>query len=80
MGLLHRKHKPEPILRVVTTVNSEPEAAMVCDLLSQAGIGAIQKLSSGVGGAWSGAGARDVYVEEHDLDRAQEVLNVENRE
>jgi hypothetical protein len=64
-------------LEIVTSVSNEPEAAMVCDLLSQAGIGAIQKQSSGVGSAWSGAGVRDVYVEEQDLDRAREVLNVE---
>jgi Putative prokaryotic signal transducing protein len=63
-------------LKIVTSVSNEPEAAMVCDLLSQAGIGAIQKQSSGVGSAWSGAGVRDVYVEEQDLDRAREVLNV----
>jgi Putative prokaryotic signal transducing protein len=64
-------------LRIVASVSNEPEAAMVRDLLSQAGIGAIQKQSSGVGSAWSGAGVRDVYVEEQDLARAREVLNVE---
>lgn len=66
---------PVMSLRVVTTVTNEPEASMICELLAQSGIGAIQKLGSGVGSAWGGAGPRDVYVEEADLERAREVLS-----
>jgi hypothetical protein len=75
LSMFRRKHQPEPALKVVATVSNEAEGAMVCDLLSQAGIGAVQKLTSGIGSGWSGSGAREVYVEEQNLARAREVLD-----
>jgi hypothetical protein len=56
-------------LKVVTTVGSATEATLVCGRLMEAGI----RASHG-GGRWSAKGARDVYVEAHDLDRAHAVL------
>jgi len=61
---------------VVTSVSSEPEAALVTARLSEAGIQAISQRSIG-GPEWGVSGARDVYVEEHDLDRAREVLRAD---
>jgi hypothetical protein len=59
-------------LKIVTTVGSAPEAALVCGRLTEAGIRAVQR-----GGQWSARGARDVNVEEHDLDRARAVLKAD---
>jgi uncharacterized protein YaaQ len=64
------------MLKIVTSVGSEMEAAMVCGRLSDAGIRAMQQ-TGGSGGRWGVPGTRDVYVEEQDLDRAREVLNAE---
>ncbi len=63
-------------LRILTTVENEFEAAVVCGRLEDAGIRSMQQLSNrGAGGRIGGGGARDVYVDEHDLERANEVLN-----
>src|SRR5207237_4374296 len=64
------------VLKVLTSVRSEPEAALVSARLSEAGIQAINQRSIG-GPEWGVSGARDVYVEEHDLDRAREVLRAD---
>jgi hypothetical protein len=64
------------LLKVITSVSSEPEAALVTARLSEAGIQAISQRSIG-GPEWGVSGARDVYVEEHDLDRAREVLRAD---
>jgi hypothetical protein len=61
------------VLKLVTSVGSEPEAELIAARLSEAGIQAISRRSIG-GPEWGVSGARDVYVEEHDLDRAREVL------
>jgi hypothetical protein len=61
-------------LIVVTTVNNELEATVVCGSLSDAGIQSMQRPSAHQGGTWNPAGARDVCVAERDLDRAREVL------
>jgi hypothetical protein len=62
-------------LRVLTTTTNEFEADLVCGLLSDAGIQAMQQLTNtGIGGRVGGGGARDVYVEERDLERAREIL------
>lgn len=58
------------------TVSNEPEAEMVCDRLSAAGIRSLQQLSSD-GVRLGAAAGRDVMVEEGDLDCALEVLNSE---
>jgi Putative prokaryotic signal transducing protein len=66
-------------LKIVTTVSNEMEAALVCGRLSDAGIRAMAQLSnSGAGGRFGGGGARDVYVEEQNFDRALELLNAED--
>jgi len=64
------------VLKVVTSVRSEPEAALVSARLSEAGIQAISQRSIG-GPEWGVSGARDVYVEEQDLVRAREVLKAD---
>jgi Putative prokaryotic signal transducing protein len=63
-------------LKIVTTVNNDLEAAVVCGRLAEADIHCMQQ-PSGRGGAWNPAGARDVYVAEKDLDRAREVLKTD---
>jgi hypothetical protein len=65
-------------LMVVTTVNNELEATVVCGRLSEAGIQSMQRPSA-QGGTWNPAGARDVCVAGPDLDRAREVLRADER-
>jgi hypothetical protein len=60
-------------LKAVTAVTSEAEAQVVLDLLSGAGIQAILQRTIG-SVEWGSSGARDVLVDEADLDRAREVL------
>src|SRR5262245_22888978 len=64
-------------LTVVTTVNNELEATVVCGRLAEAGIQSMQRPSARQGGTWNPAGARDVCVAERDLDRAGEVLQAD---
>jgi hypothetical protein len=63
-------------LRIVTTVSNEAEAEMVGERLSEAGIRHMTR-SAGGGIRLGAAAARDVYVEEQDLDRAREALAVD---
>jgi uncharacterized protein with PIN domain len=63
-------------LKIVTTVSNEAEAEMVAERLSEAGIRHMSRTASG-GIRLGAAAARDVYVEERDLDRAREVLKVD---
>jgi hypothetical protein len=63
-------------LRIVTSVSSEPEAELICSRLAEAGIQAMPERNTG-GGGWRGSGGCDVYVEEHSLDRAREVLEAD---
>ena len=62
---------------VVTTVNNELEATVVCGRLTEAGIQSMQRPSGRQGGTWNPAGARDVCVAERDLDRAHEALQAD---
>jgi hypothetical protein len=64
-------------LKVVTTVNNELEATVVCGRLSDAGIQSMQRPSAHQGGTWNPAGARDVCVVGRDFDRAREVLQAD---
>jgi hypothetical protein len=64
------------LLKVLTSVRSEPEAALVSARLSEAGIQAISQRSIG-GPEWGESGARDVFVEEDDLLRAREILSAD---
>ena len=63
-------------LKIVTSVTSEPEAELVCERLSAAGISAIAQRTIG-GPEWGYSGARDVFVGEQDLERAREVLSAD---
>src|ERR1035437_1921094 len=69
------KHDPEPTLKILTTVPSNAEAAMVVVELEGAGIQAMQRPGALPGGLWGGPGSCDIYVEEQDLDQARGVLN-----
>ena len=60
----------------MTTVGNEAEAEMVGERLSEAGIRLSVRLASG-GIRLGAAAARDVYVEEQDLERARELLVVD---
>ena len=60
-------------LKILTSVTSEPEAELVVARLSEAGISAIAQRAIG-GPEWGYSGARDVFVGEEDLERAQELL------
>lgn len=62
--------------RIVTSVSNEAEAQMVGERLSEAGIRFSIRMASG-GIQLGAAAARDVYVEAHDLDRARDVLTVD---
>jgi uncharacterized protein YaaQ len=63
-------------LKLVTRVSNEAEAEMVAERLSQAGIRFTVRLASG-GIRLGAAAARDLYVDEQDLDRARGVLEVD---
>ena len=63
-------------LKVVASVSSEAEAEMVRDRLLAADIHAIAQRTIG-GPQWGFSGARDVFVDARDLDRAHEVLKAE---
>ena len=60
-------------LKILTSVASEPEAELVVERLSAAGISAIAQRTIG-GPQWGYSGARDVFVGEEDLERARELL------
>jgi hypothetical protein len=60
-------------LKSVTTVSSEAEAEMVRDRLLAADVHAIFQRSIG-GPEWGSSGARDVFVNARDLERARAVL------
>lgn len=63
-------------LKLVTSVSNEAEAEMVAERLSEAGIRFTVRLASG-GIRIGAAAARDLYVDEQDLDRAREMLEVD---
>jgi hypothetical protein len=63
-------------LKSVATVGSEAEAEMVRDRLLAADIHAIFQRTIG-GPEWGGSGARSVFVNAQDLDRARAVLEAD---
>ncbi|MGO9488346.1 MAG: putative signal transducing protein [Solirubrobacteraceae bacterium] len=63
-------------VKIVATVANEAEAEMVAERLSEAGIEHMSRLASG-GIRLGAAAARDVYVQAKDLDRALEVLKID---
>lgn len=65
----------EEDLEVVTSAGSEPEAELMCQRLAEAGIAAVAQRTIG-GPEWGFSGARYVYVQAGELERAREVLGV----
>jgi hypothetical protein len=63
-------------LQPLMTAANEAEAALMRERLSEAGIGAIEKLDTGVGIVWNAGGARTIYVERADLDAARELFQI----
>jgi hypothetical protein len=63
-------------LKSLTTVTTEAEAEMVRDRLLGAGIHSIFQRTIG-GPQWGGSGARAIFVNETDLDRAHAVLEAD---
>ncbi len=61
-------------LQVAATAGNEAEADLVRQRLAEAGIPAISQRSIG-GPEWGASGARYIYVEAVNLERAREVLN-----
>jgi hypothetical protein len=61
-------------LREVTSAANEPEATMICQLLAEAGIGAIPKPTTGVGVGFNAGGPYAIYVEADQFDAAKQVL------
>jgi transcriptional/translational regulatory protein YebC/TACO1 len=66
-------------LKVLTTVTSEAEAELILERLLEADIHAISQRTIG-GPEWGSSGARDVYVNERELDRARAVLEADEGE
>ena len=63
--------REEEASSLLATVGNEFEADIICERLAEGGIiAAVQ--ASGRGNAF--AGGRDIYVQEHDLERAREIL------
>lgn len=63
-------------LRVAATASSEPEAELIRQRLAQAGITAIAQRTIG-GPEWGASGARYIYVEAADLERARALLGLD---
>ena len=63
-------------LKIVTTVGSEAEAELVRERLLAVDIQAISQRTIG-GPEWGYSGARDVFVDARDLERAHEVLKAD---
>jgi hypothetical protein len=63
-------------LKVLTTVTSEAEAEMIRERLLEDQIHTVSRRSLG-GPEWGWSGARDVFVNEADLDRARAMLKAD---
>ena len=61
-------------LAVVATTANEPEAALLCQRLAEAGIHAIAQRAIG-GPEWGSSGSRYIYVKATDVERASSLLN-----
>ncbi len=60
-------------LEVVAVAANEPEAALLCQRLAEAGIHAIAQRTIG-GPEWGFSGSRYVYVDATDAERASNLL------
>jgi hypothetical protein len=67
-----------------TVVRNQPEAEIVCSLLRSEGIKCFHRPTDFAAGAFDGAlssaGAREVIVDESDLERARELLEAQVEE
>jgi hypothetical protein len=63
-------------LKVVATAANQAEGELIVARLAQARIGAIEQRASG-NPEFGGGGARYIYVQDADLERARAVLDVE---
>jgi hypothetical protein len=63
-------------LKVIATAANQAEGELIVARLSQADIGAIEQRASG-NPEFGGSGARYIYVQEADLERARTVLAVD---
>jgi hypothetical protein len=68
----------------VTVVRNQPEAEIVCSLLRSEGIKCFHRPTDFAAGAFDGAlssaGAREIVVDEADLERARELLEAQVEE
>jgi len=71
----HAEHRPA--LKLVATVPSSAEAVIVAGELEAVGIRAIPEPSTKGGSVYGAPVPLDIFVEEQDLDRAQEVLDAQ---
>jgi hypothetical protein len=62
------------VLEIVATTRGEAEADMICVRLASADIHAVQQRSIG-GPEWGASGARYIYVQEQDAERAAQLLS-----
>ncbi|MHB8234665.1 MAG: hypothetical protein ACYDHT_08430 [Solirubrobacteraceae bacterium] len=62
-------------LKVIATAANQGEGELIVARLAQAGIGAIEQRASG-NPEFGGAGARYIYVQHAELERARDVLAV----
>lgn len=63
-------------LKVIATAANQAEGELILARLSQAGVGAIEQRASG-NPEFGGSGARYIYVQAADLERARAVLAAE---
>jgi hypothetical protein len=63
-------------LKVIATAANQAEGELVVARLAQAGISAIEQRASG-NPEFGGSGARYLYVQEADVERARGVLDIE---
>ena len=64
-------------LKIAAVATNEPEAAMICGLLADAGLRSMTKPGSGgIGLGWNASYRRSIYVRDDDLVRAREVVKV----
>jgi Putative prokaryotic signal transducing protein len=61
------------MLKTVAGTTNEPEAELIVSRLAAAGIGAVSRRSTG-DVEFGAGGGRFIYVEEHDEQRAREIL------
>lgn len=68
--------KPDDTLKVIATAANQAEGELILARLSQAGVSAIEQRTSG-NPEFGGSGARYIYVQPDDVERARAVLATE---